>query len=97
MSVEVTRLPSGLRIVSESRPQLQTVAVGMWVDVGARHEPEPLNGITHCLEHMLFKGTKRRSAREIASEIEAVGGQMNAYTSRDNTTYYARVMKDDLP
>lgn len=97
MSVEVTRLPSGLRIVSESRPQLQTVAVGMWVDVGARHEPEPLNGITHCLEHMLFKGTKRRSARDIASEIEAVGGQMNAYTSRDNTTYYARVMKDDLP
>lgn len=97
MSVEVTRLPSGLRIVSESRPQLQTVAVGMWVDIGARHEPLKLNGITHCLEHMLFKGTKRRSARDIAAEIEAVGGQMNAYTSRDNTTYYARVMKDDLP
>ena len=97
MSVEVTRLPSGLRIVSESRPQLQTVAVGMWVDIGARHEPLKLNGITHCLEHMLFKGTKRRTARDIASEIEAVGGQMNAYTSRDNTTYYARVMKDDLP
>lgn len=96
MSVEVTRLPSGLRIVSESRPQLETVAVGMWVDVGARHEPAKLNGITHCLEHMLFKGTKRRSARDIAFEIEAVGGQMNAYTSRDNTTYYARVMKDDL-
>jgi len=97
LSVEVTRLPSGLRIVSESRPQLQTVAVGMWVDIGARHEPLKLNGITHCLEHMLFKGTKRRSARDIAAEIEAVGGQMNAYTSRDNTTYYARVMKDDLP
>ncbi|NVJ96776.1 MAG: insulinase family protein [Alphaproteobacteria bacterium] len=96
MSVEVTRLPSGLRIVSETRKSLQTVAVGMWVDVGARHEPEALNGITHCLEHMLFKGTKSRTARDIAFEIEAVGGQMNAYTSRDNTTYYARVMKDDL-
>lgn len=96
MSVEVTRLPSGLRIVSESRKSLQTVAVGMWVDVGARHEPEALNGITHCLEHMLFKGTEKRTARDIAFEIESVGGQMNAYTSRDNTTYYARVMKDDL-
>lgn len=96
MSVAVTRLENGLRIVTEARPELQTVSVGIWVDVGARHEPEKLNGITHCLEHMLFKGTKRRSARDIAFEIEAVGGQMNAYTSRDNTTYYARVMKDDL-
>ncbi len=96
MSVAVTRLKNGLRIVTEARPELQTVSVGIWVDVGARHEPEELNGITHCLEHMLFKGTQRRSARDIAFEIEAVGGQMNAYTSRDNTTYYARVMKDDL-
>lgn len=96
MSVEITRLPSGLRIVSESRKSIQTVAVGVWVDIGARHEPEHLNGITHCLEHMLFKGTNRRSARDIAFEIEAVGGHMNAYTSRDNTTYYARVMKDDM-
>jgi predicted Zn-dependent peptidase len=97
LSVEITRLESGLRIVSEARPELQTVSVGIWVDVGARHEPVQLNGITHCLEHMLFKGTRERTARDIALEIEAVGGQMNAYTSRDNTTYYARVMKDDLP
>jgi len=96
LSVEITRLPNGLRIVSESRKSIQTVAVGVWVDIGARHEPVHLNGITHCLEHMLFKGTKRRSARDIAFEIEAVGGHMNAYTSRDNTTYYARVMKDDM-
>ncbi len=97
MSVRITQLPNGLRIVSESRKSIQTVAVGVWVDVGARHEPKELNGITHCLEHMLFKGTKRRTSRDIAFEIEAVGGHMNAYTSRDNTTYYARVMKDDLP
>ena len=97
MSVQVTRLSNGLRIVSESRKSIQTVAVGVWVDIGARHEPKALNGITHCLEHMLFKGTKRRTARDIAFEIESVGGHMNAYTSRDNTTYYARVMKEDLP
>ena len=96
MSVEITRLANGLRIVSESRKSIQTVAVGVWVDIGARHEPQHLNGITHCLEHMLFKGTRRRTARDIAFEIEAVGGHMNAYTSRDNTTYYARVMKDDM-
>lgn len=96
MSVEITRLANGLRIVSETRKSIQTVAVGVWVDIGARHEPQQLNGITHCLEHMLFKGTDRRSARDIAFEIEAVGGHMNAYTSRDNTTYYARVMKDDM-
>ncbi|TNE61830.1 MAG: insulinase family protein [Alphaproteobacteria bacterium] len=96
MSVRLTRLPNGLRIVSESRPQLQTVAVGVWVDIGARHETIELNGITHCIEHMLFKGTRRRTARDIAFEIEAVGGHMNAYTTRDQTTYYARVMKEDL-
>lgn len=96
MSVEITRLPSGLRIVSESRQSVETVAVGVWVDVGARFETEQQNGLTHCLEHMLFKGTQKRTARDIAFEIEAVGGHMNAYTSRDNTTYYARVLKEDL-
>lgn len=97
MSVQVTKLPSGLRIVSESRRTVETVAIGVWVDVGARFETETQNGLTHCLEHMLFKGTKNRSARDIAFEIESVGGHMNAYTSRDNTTYYARVLKEDLP
>lgn len=97
MSVHVTRLPSGLRVVSESRRTVETVAIGVWVDVGARFETEVQNGLTHCLEHMLFKGTVNRSARDIAFEIEAVGGHMNAYTSRDNTTYYARVLKEDLP
>lgn len=97
MTVQVTQLPSGLRIVSESRRTVETVAIGVWVDVGARFETERQNGLTHCLEHMLFKGTTNRSARDIAFEIESVGGHMNAYTSRDNTTYYARVLKEDLP
>lgn len=97
MTARLTRLPNGIRVVSETRRTLQSVAVGVWVDVGARHEAEALNGITHCLEHMVFKGTKRRSARDIAFEIEAVGGHLNAYTSREQTTFYARVMRDDLP
>lgn len=97
MTVQVTKLPSGLRVVSENRRTVETVAIGVWVDVGARFETEAENGLTHCLEHMLFKGTKTRSARDIAFEIESVGGHMNAYTSRDNTTYYARVLKEDLP
>ncbi len=96
MSVEVTRLDNGLRVVSESRKTVETVAVGVWVDVGARYETLEQNGLTHCLEHMLFKGTKSRSARDIAFAIEAAGGHMNAFTSRDNTTYYARVLKQDL-
>ena len=96
MSAEVTHLDNGLRIVSESRRSVETVAIGVWVDVGARFETLEQNGLTHCLEHMLFKGTKSRSARDIAFEIEAVGGHMNAYTSRDNTTYYACVLKDDM-
>lgn len=96
MSVELTTLKNGLRIVSETRRTVETVSVGVWVDVGARHESEAQNGLTHFLEHMLFKGTKSRTAKEIAFEIEAVGGHMNAYTSRDNTTYYARVLKEDM-
>ena len=96
MTLEITTLANGLRIVSERRADLETVAVGLWTDVGARHESKKLNGISHFLEHMLFKGTERRTAKDIVLDIEAVGGQMNAYTTRDNTTYYARVLKDDL-
>ncbi len=96
MTVRTTTLDSGLRIVSESRRTVETVTIGVWVDVGARFETLEQNGLTHCLEHMLFKGTQSRSARDIAFEIESVGGHMNAYTSRDNTTYYARVLKGDI-
>lgn len=97
MSIKQTVLSNGLRVVSEYRRTVETVSVGIWVKVGSRYEPLELNGITHFLEHMLFKGTERRSARDIAYEIERVGGHLNAYTTRDYTTYYARVLKEDLP
>ncbi|UTW54905.1 pitrilysin family protein [Kordiimonas sp. SCSIO 12610] len=97
MTVKITTLDNGLRIVAEQRLNLETASIGVWVNVGARNEDKTVNGITHCLEHMFFKGTENRSARDIAFEIEAVGGHLNAYTTRDNTTYYARVLKDDVP
>ncbi len=97
MSPRVSKLSNGLRIVSETMPQLETASVGLWVDVGARHEAREINGVSHLLEHMAFKGTERRSAQAIAEEIEAVGGHLNAYTSREHTAYFAKVMKDDTP
>ena len=97
MTVEVTTLANGLRVVSDSMPALESAAVGVWVDAGGRHESAELNGIAHMLEHMAFKGTERRSARDIAEEIEAVGGHLNAYTSREHTAYFARVLKQDVP
>lgn len=96
MNTGTTVLSNGVRVVFEHMPHLQTVSVGLWVDVGARHETVEQNGISHLLEHMAFKGTTRRTAKDIAEEIENVGGHLNAYTSRDHTSYYARVMKEDL-
>jgi predicted Zn-dependent peptidase len=97
MTIQTTTLPNGLRVITDSIPHVETVTCGLWVDVGARHEPAKINGISHVLEHMAFKGTKRRSALQIAEEIEAVGGYLNAYTSREATAYHARLLKDDLP
>jgi predicted Zn-dependent peptidase len=97
MSVRITTLPSGLRVVTDHIPHVESAAVGIWVDVGARHEAAEVNGVAHMLEHMAFKGTEKRDARRIAEEIEAVGGSLNAYTSRENTAYYARVLKADVP
>ncbi len=97
MSVRVSTLPNGLRVATESVAHLETASLGLWVDVGARRETEETNGLSHLLEHMAFKGTERRSARDIAEEIEAVGGHLNAYTSRESTAYYAKVMKEDVP
>lgn len=97
MTVQVSHLQNGMRVVTHAMPHVETVAIGVWVDVGARYESEAENGLSHLLEHMAFKGTERRSARRIAEEIEAVGGYLNAYTSREHTTYYARALKDDLP
>ena len=96
MSVKVTTLKNGLRIASDHMSTVETATIGAWVAVGTRHEQPKLNGISHLLEHLAFKGTKKRTAFSIAEEIEAVGGQINAYTSRENTAYYAKVLKEDV-
>jgi predicted Zn-dependent peptidase len=96
MTVGLATLSNGLRIVTDRIDTVATVSIGLWVDVGTRHEPAPINGVAHFLEHMAFKGTKRRSALAIAEEIEAVGGHLNAYTSRESTAYYAKVLKEDV-
>ncbi len=92
---EVTTLPNGLRVVTQTMPHLATVSLGVWVATGARHETLREHGISHLLEHMAFKGTKTRSARAIAEEIEQVGGDLNAATSLETTAYYARVLGGD--
>jgi len=93
MTVQHSTLSNGIRVVSEAMPHLETASVGVWVDVGARYEDQAINGISHMLEHMAFKGTTTRSARRIAEEIENAGGYLNAYTTREHTTYYARDRK----
>ncbi|MDC0074493.1 insulinase family protein [Alphaproteobacteria bacterium] len=93
---EITILQNGIRVVSEHHSHLHTTAVGIWVNVGSRNESSNLNGISHLLEHMAFKGTSSRSALDIVNQIESVGGHLNAYTSRENTAYYARILKDDI-
>jgi len=97
MSVEVTTLKSGINVVTDTMPHLETASLGVWVASGSRDERPDEHGISHLLEHMAFKGTRRRSARQIAEEIEAVGGDLNAATSAETTAYYARVLKADVP
>jgi predicted Zn-dependent peptidase len=97
MSVEVTRLPSGLIVVTDTMPHLETTSLGVWIASGSRNEAPEEHGISHFLEHMAFKGTNRRSARQIAEEIEAVGGDLNAATGIETTAYYARVLRADVP
>jgi len=97
MTAELATLANGLRIVTDRVETVDTASLGIWVDVGTRHEAPEVNGAAHFLEHMAFKGTERRSARDIAEEIEAVGGHLNAYTSRESTAYYAKVLKEDVP
>jgi predicted Zn-dependent peptidase len=96
MSVEITTLPSGLRIVTDRIESLETASLGVWVGAGSRHEHTNEHGLSHLLEHMAFKGTRRRSARDIAEEIEAVGGDLNAATSTEQTAYYAHVLGSDV-
>ncbi|MFM8991254.1 MAG: M16 family metallopeptidase, partial [Alphaproteobacteria bacterium] len=96
MSVRVSRLANGLTVATDRMESVETVSVGVYVDVGTRHESAETNGVAHVLEHMAFKGTTRRSARDIAEQVEAVGGQMNAHTGREQTAYYVKLLKEDL-
>ena len=89
--VEQTELANGLRIVTETMPEARSVSLGVWVRVGGRDEPADLSGASHFLEHLLFKGTEQRSARQIAEAVDSVGGEMNAFTAREHTAYYARL------
>ncbi|MEE3094527.1 MAG: pitrilysin family protein [Pseudomonadota bacterium] len=95
MSVQVSVLENGMRVVTESMLRVETVSCGVWVGSGARNEPAEVNGVAHLLEHMAFKGTERRSAQDIVEEIESVGGHLNAYTSREQTAYYAKVLREN--
>ncbi len=93
--IRVTRLDSGLTVVTDPMGAVESASLGVWVEAGTRDEPATLNGVSHLLEHMAFKGTGRRSAQDIAEEMDAVGGHLNAYTARDHTAYYAKVLKED--
>ena len=93
----LTILDNGLRIVTQNMPSLETVSMGIWNSVGGRDEIENVNGVAHLLEHMAFKGTKTRSALQIAETIENVGGDINAYTSKEITAYYVKLIAEDLP
>ncbi|EHK53694.1 M16 family metallopeptidase [Allomesorhizobium alhagi] len=97
MGVEVSRLSNGLTVATETLPSIESVALGVWVKSGARNERDDEHGMAHLLEHMAFKGTSTRSAFEIASQIEDVGGEINAATSVETTSFYARVLSDDAP
>lgn len=96
MTLESTTLDNGLRVITDTVPTVESVAVGIWCDVGTRHENMQHNGVAHMVEHMMFNGTPTRSSKDIVEEIETVGGQFNAYTSRENTAYYIHLLKEDI-
>src|SRR5579859_7595624 len=96
-AVNRTILPGGLRVVTESLPTVRSAAFGIWAGVGSRDEGPDHAGATHYLEHLLFKGTRRRTALEISAAMDAVGGELNAFTGKEYTCYYARVLDVDLP
>lgn len=93
MNKEITKLANGLRVAADTMKDVETVSVGVFVNTGSRNETSEINGISHFLEHMAFKGTAKRSARQIAEEFEGIGGHINAYTSKEKTVYYAKVLK----
>ncbi|KAF5825529.1 mitochondrial processing beta, isoform CRA_d [Dunaliella salina] len=93
---KVTTLPNGLRVASEHLPFTETTTLGVWINSGSRFETDETNGAAHFLEHILFKGTKKRSVKELEVEVENMGGQLNAYTGREQTAYYAKVLGKDV-
>ena len=95
--VRRAQLDNGIRVLTDAMPEVRSVSIGYWVGAGSRDEPAGLFGATHFLEHLLFKGTASRTARDIAEAMDAVGGELNAYTTKEYTAYYARVLDDDLP
>ena len=95
-SIDRTVLPSGVRVLTETIPSVGSVAVGAWVDAGSRDEAEPEGGITHFIEHMVFKGTRRRRGYLINQRMESVGGYINAFTSKEHTCFYARGLSEHL-
>ncbi len=96
MNIKKSLLENGLTVVTDRMDNVETVSLGAWINVGTRDENPDVNGISHLLEHMVFKGTKRRDAYAIAADIEDVGGYINAYTSREHTAYYAKVLKENV-
>ncbi len=90
-------LSNGIRVVSETLPKSRSISIGVWVKVGSRHEPAEIGGVSHFIEHLFFKGTKKRTAKDIAIEMDSIGGEMNAFTSQETTTYYVKVVDEHLP
>jgi len=91
---QVTRLQNGLTVATAEMPHMASVSLGLWVGVGGRFEPKELNGVSHFIEHMLFKGTRKRSAKEISQSVEGIGGYLNAFTSEENTCFYSKARHD---
>ncbi|HYE90501.1 MAG TPA: pitrilysin family protein, partial [Terriglobales bacterium] len=90
-------LPNGIRVITERMPHVRSVAVGVWVETGSRREPESRGGMSHLIEHLVFKGTATRSAEEIARTMDSVGGQMDAFTTKEHTCFYVQVLDEHLP
>src|SRR5712675_730480 len=94
---QISRLKSGLTIATAEMPHMASVSLGLWVGIGGRYEPAPLNGVSHFIEHLLFKGTHNRSAKEISQAVEGIGGYLNAFTGEESSCFYSKGPHDRLP
>src|ERR1043166_3777592 len=95
--IEVATLSNGVRVITEAMPHVRSVSVGIWISSGSRREALPENGISHFIEHMLFKGTENRSAEEIARSVDSIGGNLDAFTSKELVSYNTKIMDEHLP